>query len=142
MDGTEQGIKEVAGEFLERYGKRIWKLKGKYCQQDRKYKQTLFDVKSDTDKLIPILDELWVRVRSNIYDSTGPAAESDAGSVESKGKGKQGEESAPRYPAPFSTPAPTDVEQTPEEEDIAVKFVNKVRKEVHGLPGNVKPRRK
>ncbi len=140
MDGTEQGIKEVAGEFLERYGKRIWKLKGKYCQQDRKYKQTLFDVKSDTDKLIPVLDELWVRVRSNIYDSNAPAAESDAGSVESKGKGKA-TASAPRYPAPLTTPAPTDIEQTSEEEAIAVKFLNKVRKEVHGLPGNVKARK-
>jgi len=50
-NNTYQGPKDVAGEFLERYGAKVWKLKGKFCKQDRaKYGQTLFDIKSDSDR--------------------------------------------------------------------------------------------
>lgn len=48
---TEQGVKDVAQGFLEQYGKLVWKLKGKNCQQDRKmYRGTIFDIKKDEDR--------------------------------------------------------------------------------------------
>lgn len=51
MARTEEGIKGVARTFLEEYGKRVWKLKGKNCQQDTKaYRGHLFDINKGADR--------------------------------------------------------------------------------------------
>lgn len=53
---------------MNQYGQNIWKLKGKNSQQDRKqYRETLFDIKKDADRLLHILEELWLRVRDLLY---------------------------------------------------------------------------
>lgn len=124
-------------------------------------------------RLLPILEELWLRIRDLCFirDPGPPSLPSEPSTpvADVKGRGKQREvvtaevaaaaatlvalsraASPPgpavfdpaRYPKPFTTPAPSDVEQDSEEEDIAVAFLNKVRIEKHGLPGNVKSRRK
>jgi hypothetical protein len=74
MAGADQGVKDVAVEFLDRYGRSIWKLKGKNSQQDRKqYRETLFDIKKDADRLTPILEELWFHIRDLLYVDDRPA---------------------------------------------------------------------
>lgn len=143
--GTQQGIKDAAGEFLERYGSSIWKLKGKNCQQDRKrYGEILFDIKRDLDRLIPILDELWFRVRDLLYTNAQPASDSVASSPSTEKPPLRHRRSRemPRWPAPFTSPAPVKTRQTAQEQEIAVTFLNKVRKEIQKVPGQVVPRPK
>lgn len=48
----------------------------------------------------------------------------------------------PRWPAPFTSPAPVKTRQTAQEQEIAVTFLNKVRKEIQKVPGQVVPRPK
>ena len=56
----------------------------------------------------------------------------------SKLKGLLFEEPAPRAQG---SPVPTTSSMDAEEEAVAVEFINKVRREIHHLPGNVRPRK-
>lgn len=58
-DPNNEGPKKVAAEFLENYGAKVWKLKGKNCKQDRKYAKTLFNIKVDSEKLVILLPKFY-----------------------------------------------------------------------------------
>ena len=78
-------------------------------------------------RLWPILDELWMQVRRLLWSPTG---------VQNTLVIRQ---STPnRLTGTASAASSMSLE---DEELIAVRFINKVRKEIHGLPGNVMPRK-
>jgi hypothetical protein len=76
-------------------------------------------------RLWSLLDELWIRVRQLLWDRPSDSTLS----IQSSPSRQSSEKS--------SCLSSMDAE----EEAIAVKFINKVRVEVHGLPGSIRPRK-
>ncbi len=86
-------------------------------------------VRSSTNscRLWPILDELWTQVRRLLWSPAG--VQTTLAIRQSALNHLTGKVSA------------TTNMSSEEEEAIAVKFINKVRSEIHGLPGDVMPRK-
>jgi hypothetical protein len=77
------------------------------------------------DRLWNLLDELWIRVRQLLWSAAS--------------EGILSVQQSPSLPASGTSSTVSSMDAG--EEAIAVNFINKVRVEVHDLPGNVRPRK-
>jgi hypothetical protein len=80
---------------------------------------------TDSGRLWTLLDEMWIRVRQILWS---PASERMLSVHES-----------PSLPSISRSSTISSMDAG--EETIAVQFINKVRVEVHNLPGNVRQRK-
>jgi len=123
----DEDVTGISEDFLNTYGGKIWMRRGLNNQQDTKHRETYFKWTDDQDRLWSILDQLWKRVRQLLWSPRSPSPELSS-------------QTSSTLCSSGSMSSISSLDS--EEEAVVVEFINKVRRDIHGLPGNVLPRKR